>query len=226
MARPSIVYCAELKIDGLAISLSYALEAPLRVGEADGQAIDLELGAVHDLVADRGADALVEASDLGLIESVLQAEHRRPVADLGELVGGLAAHALGRGVRRQQVRPLVLDAAQLQEQRVVLAVRDLRRVEYVVGVLVPPDELAQLLHADRRVDRGLLALRHLVSGANMPLRIFRPTLSNLITSSSSVRVSVLLTTVPAPNAGWLTRSPLANRCTGGGAGAASTCRSR
>src|SRR2546426_6980651 len=52
----------------------------------------------------------------------------------------------------------------------------------------------------------------------MPLRIFKPTLSNLITSSSSVRVRVLLTTVPAPKAGCETRSPLAKRCTGGGAG--------
>src|SRR5438094_7181363 len=124
---------------------------------------------------------------------------------------------------------MVRDPVRLQEERVVLGVGDLRSVEDVVSVLVAPDLSAQLLDADGCID-GLAALsfrrRHLVSGASIPLRIFSPTLSNLITSSSSVRVSVLLTTVPAPNAGWVTRSPLENRCTGGGAGAASTWRSR
>src|SRR5438132_14020824 len=91
-------------------------------------------------------------------------------------------------------------------------------------MLVAADQVAQLLDPDRRVDR-FLALAHFVSGASMPLRIFSPTLSNLITSSSSVRVSVLLTTVPEPNAGCVTRSPLANLCTVGGAGADSTWRS-
>src|SRR5207253_3955482 len=115
-------------------------------------------------------------------------------------------------------------------------------VEHVVGVFVVADLIAQLLRVCRGIvrlrlllgdrahlllgDRRRLLLAHLVSGASMPERIFRPTLSNLMTSSSSVRVSVLLTTVPEPKAGCETRSPLVNRCTGGGAGAASTWRSR
>src|SRR5207245_11447159 len=103
----------------------------------------------------------------------------------------------------------------------VLGVRTIGRVVHVVGVLVAANQFAQFLHAHRRVN-CLFPLRHFVSGASIPLRIFKPTLSNLITSSSSVRVSVLLTTVPAPKAGWVTRSPLANLCTGGGAGAAAT----
>ena len=52
-----------------------ALEPALGVGQADGQTVDLELGAVHDLVADRGPHAPVEGPDLGLVEGVLEAEH-------------------------------------------------------------------------------------------------------------------------------------------------------
>jgi hypothetical protein len=126
---------------------------------------------------------------------------------------------------------LLFDAAEVQEEGVELGVGDLGQVEHVIRVLVVADLLAQLLRYRGRLGRlrGLLGrgllLGHFVSGASMPERILRPTLSNLITSSSSVRVRVLLTTVPEPKAGWDTRSPLANLCTGGGAGAAWTWRS-
>src|SRR5690242_13551151 len=49
-----------------------SLEPSLRVGEADRQAVDLELAAVHDLVAHRGAHALVEGPDLVFVERVLE----------------------------------------------------------------------------------------------------------------------------------------------------------
>ena len=90
-----------------------------------------------------------------------------------------------------------------------------------------PDLLAQALGPLRHVDGalGALALGHFVSGASMPDRIFSPALSNFTTSSSSVRVRVLFTTVPSRTTGCVTRSPVAKRCTGGGAGAACTCRS-
>src|SRR4030088_1577486 len=134
------------------------------------------------------------------------------------------ADLLRRRIGRDQVGARLLDLAQLEEQRVVLRVRYLGLVENVVSVLVAADLLTELIDTDRRVD-NLLLLGHLLSGASMPLRIFSPALSNLIKSSSSVRVRVLLTTVPAPKAGCFTRSPLAKRWTGGGAGAASTWRS-
>src|SRR5258706_16428844 len=119
---------------------------------------------------------------------------------------------------------LVLQPPELQEESVELGVRDHGPVEHVVGVLVLADLLAQLTRPGGGVDR-LFALAHLVSGAIMPDRILSPTLSNLMTSSSSVRVSVLLTTTPLPNAGCDTRSPLEKRWTGGAAGAACTCSS-
>src|ERR1700674_1127282 len=147
------------------------------------------------------------------------------MTDLGELVGCFASHALSRRVGGHESRPFLFDPAQLEEQRVVLGVGDLGLVEHVIGVLVTADLRSQLDDPRRGVYEPF-SLAHFVSGASMPLRIFRPALSNLITSSSSVRVSVLFTTVPAPNAGCLTRSPLVNRCTRGAAGADGPCRSR
>src|SRR4029077_19573601 len=171
-----------------------------RVGETDRETIDLQLCAVGDVVADRRAHAFVERADLRLVEGVLKAEHRRAMTHLRELLRCLATDALGWRVGRQEVGPRILDAPELEEQRVVLRVRNLRLVEHVVGVLVTSDQVAQVIDPDRRVD-AFFSLAHFVSGASMPLRILRPALSNLTTSSSSVRVSVLLTTVPDPKAG-------------------------
>ncbi len=53
-----------------------SLEPALRIGEANCEAVDLQLGAVLDLVADSRARALVKSADLVLVEGVLQAEHR------------------------------------------------------------------------------------------------------------------------------------------------------
>ena len=85
------------------------------------------------------------------------------MAHLGELVGSLAADTLGRRVRRQQVGSILLDLAQLFEDRVVLGVRSLGLVEHVVGVLVAANQLAQFLYAHRRVN-CFFPLRHFVSG--------------------------------------------------------------
>src|SRR5438067_74227 len=45
-----------------------ALEPPLGVGHAHRQAVDLELGAVDDLVADRRSQPFVEGADLALVD--------------------------------------------------------------------------------------------------------------------------------------------------------------
>jgi len=66
------------------------------------------------------------------------------VAHLLELVERLRAHALGRRVRRAQLRVLGLEVAQLVEQRVVLAVGDVGVVEDVVAVVVVLELLPEL----------------------------------------------------------------------------------
>src|SRR5207249_9951948 len=110
---------------------------------------------------------------------------------------------------------------------VELRIRNLGLVEDEVGVLMTPNLLAQslrpLLKGSSPLAGGLggdVGPTHFERGASMPDRILRPALSNFTSNSSSVRVSVLFTTVPMPNAGCVTRSPGAKRCTGGGAGAA------
>jgi hypothetical protein len=88
-------------------------QAAVLVREADGEAVDLQLGAVVDVAADGAAHAAVEGPDLVLVEGVLEAEHRRAVPDLGELLRHLAAHALCRRVGRDQLRMLLFEAAEV-----------------------------------------------------------------------------------------------------------------
>src|SRR5919197_4863512 len=97
----------------------------------------------------------------------------------------------------------LLQLPQLQKQRVIDRVFNLRPVKHVIGVLVAPKLVAQFL--DSGADIGL---RHsFFSGARVPLRIFNPLPSNFTTSSSSVRVRVDLTTTPGPKLGCSTLSP-------------------
>ena len=58
------------------------------------------------------------------------------MCDFTEALGRLAAHALGGRVEREQLRVRGLKELQLVHQRVVLGVGDLRRVQYVIQVLV------------------------------------------------------------------------------------------
>ena len=112
--------------DGAVAAGGGAHQAAVLVGEADRQAVDLQLSAVVDVGADGAANAAVEAADLVERERVLQAEHRRAVPHLRELLRRLAAHALRRRVGGDQLRVLLLEPAELEEQRVELGIRDLR----------------------------------------------------------------------------------------------------
>src|SRR5207247_564593 len=54
-----------------------------------------------------------------------------------------ASHALRGRVGGDEVGPLLLDPAKIQDQRVELRIRDLGLVEHEVGVLMTPDLVAQ-----------------------------------------------------------------------------------
>ena len=80
-------------------------ETAALVAQGDGQAVDLELGHVAQLrrrlrgrrQAESAADPRVERPQFVVAERVGQAEHRPPMADLGEdLAGRGAADPLGR----------------------------------------------------------------------------------------------------------------------------------
>src|SRR5262249_58599255 len=118
---------------------------PQRVGKAHRRAIVLQFEAVAPLAPPPGTAPPVPGPDLLLLEGVLQAEHGRAVANLGELTARLAPHALGRGIRGHQVWVLRLELLQLPVKRVELSVAQLGLVEHVVQVLVPADLPAELL---------------------------------------------------------------------------------
>ena len=65
-----------------------------------------------------------------------QRQHRLSWRTFSQRRDGLAADALGRRVRRDELGVLGLERAQLVEQRVVVVVADLRVVEDVVAVAV------------------------------------------------------------------------------------------
>src|SRR5262249_31984551 len=131
-----------------------------------------------------------------------EAEHRRAVADFGKLSARLAAHALRRRIRGNQIWVLRLELLQLTIQRVELSVANLRLVEHVVEVLMPADLPAK--HFEPLLDVGCHSLAR---GAIVALMIFTPAPSNRTRSSSSVLVRVLFITTPRPNFWCRTRSP-------------------
>jgi hypothetical protein len=106
--------------------------------------VQLRFDHVPDLLAQRLANALVEAVERVLGNIGIQAEHRRRVLDGLELLQRNRSDALRGRIRRAQLRVPVLQFPQLPEQPVVLLVGDLRSILDVVQVVVVPDAGAQL----------------------------------------------------------------------------------
>ncbi len=99
-------------------------------------------------------------------------QHRHRMADRGEIRPARAAHALRGRIRRHERRMLGLDRLQLAKERVVLGVRDRRRIEHVVALVVLCDRAPQRRRARNRRGRRILtvARRH---GAHDPLALGR-----------------------------------------------------
>ncbi len=88
-------------------------------------------------------DAPRPVAQLRLVVGVVEREHRRRMRHLDESLSRLAAHALGRRIRRDQLRMRQLNRLQFVHQDVVISIADLRVVEHVVAVLVMANQLAQ-----------------------------------------------------------------------------------
>src|SRR5690554_7910235 len=73
------------------------------------------------------------------------------MADLAEGAGSQAAHPLGRGVRRHQIRVGLFQRPQLPEQAVVLRIGHGGFIEHVVAVVVLVDKIAQFFDAQGRI---------------------------------------------------------------------------
>ena len=101
----------------------------LAVGEAQRQrhAVELQLAdVVHLRLAGELVHAPLPVAHFGLAGGLRQRQHRRGVPHLGELFARLAAHALRRRIRRDQLRMLRLQRDQLVHQLVERSVADLR----------------------------------------------------------------------------------------------------
>ena len=140
-----------------------ANQSAVLVAEAHGHAVDLGLDHEAEvfalgkqrvvLLVRAGFDgfahglggALVPRRQLLAVVRVVDRKHRHVVIDRGERLGRLAAHPLGRGIRRDQIGVLLLEIRELLEQLVVRAVGDLGVGLDVVEVVVMPNLLAELL---------------------------------------------------------------------------------
>ncbi len=136
---------------GRPVTAGRALDKPAAlVAEGDREAVDLELRDVAEVrrvlrrrrQPEPAPDAGVERPQLVVTERVAERQHRAAVADLVECRADRPAHALGRRIRRDQLRMGGLQGDELPEQRVVLGVRKLR----VVLLVIEPVGALDLCH--------------------------------------------------------------------------------
>ena len=128
---------------GLAVAARARLhEAPALVDDLDARAVELRLDAEAWRLARRAGRRLTRRwnSPSSSAEYALSSDIMRTAClHLRDRRARLAAHALGRRVGRDELRVLLLERAQLAQQRVELGVADDRIVEHVVAVVVRVD---------------------------------------------------------------------------------------
>ena len=131
------------------------LQHPVTPGDADGDAIELRLACVVDLLL--GLEPLphppVKSLDLLARKGIFERQHRYLVTDRREPGHWRTADSLCRRVRRHQVPVMVFQRAQLAYESVVFGIRYFRVVEYVVAVIVTRDFGPQPIHPPPRACR-------------------------------------------------------------------------
>ena len=137
---------------GFAIAARRRLHELARfVAQVDREAVELHLGVVGDrrivvAEAEGAAHARVELPRAagGRVGLGLDRQHRHRVHDRHQPFEHGADDALGRRIGRHQLGVRGLERLQLLEQRVVLGVGNLGRVEHVVGTGMTEQDFAQL----------------------------------------------------------------------------------
>ena len=128
------------------------------------------IGSGHQLL-----DPRAPREELVAGERVVEREHRHAVLDRRERGGRPAARPLRRRVGSDELGMLLLERAQLADQRVELRVGDLGRVEHEVLLVVVLDQLAELLHPLAAVGLGSPRPAPDRSSSRAPRRaIYRP----------------------------------------------------
>ena len=122
-----------------------AYEGAVLIGDGHAKAVDLELAGVGNAPRAerllRTDEPLVELLE---IHGVVHGVHARHVRDRRELLGHVAAHALGVGVGGDELGMGGLDLLELDQQLVEGGVCDLGRIESVVAIGVIIEQVAQL----------------------------------------------------------------------------------
>ena len=141
-------------------------QAAIFVTQADGQAIQLGLGAVGHLFHPKKlAHPFVEIRQFPVAEGVAQGQHGDLVTHLGKFLEGFSPHSLGGRVRRDQLGVGGFQFLEFAQQAIVLAVRYFWIVEDVIAIVVVVDLLAQVTDP-----RFHIPVVHLCSLARRSLR--------------------------------------------------------
>ena len=77
-----------------------------------------------------------EIGDVGLVERVVERQHRHRVPHLGKAARGRGAHLARQAVQRPKIGIPLLDRVVALPQRVVFRIRNGRRVLLIVGFVV------------------------------------------------------------------------------------------
>ncbi len=126
-------------------------EAPVLVDHGHCEAIDFRLADEREAVADAVGYAALPGGEVVEAEGVAKAEERLAVDDNVERGEGRCADFLRRGIRRDELGVFALDGTKLVEERVVIGVRDLRRILLIVLRVVVVDLRAELFAAEAGV---------------------------------------------------------------------------
>ena len=122
------------------VAASYRLrKLPVAIVGGHGEPVQLQLSHAGNV-----ADTVQEIAQLLLVQRVIEAEHLGGVGYLDESLTWLAANALRRGIRREQLRVRLFKIRKLAHQGVVFGVGDLRVVEDVVEPLMMAQSLPEL----------------------------------------------------------------------------------
>ena len=95
-----------------------------------------------------------------------------------ELLGNVAAHTLGVGIRPNKLGVKFLDGLELPDETIKLGIRDRRVIEGVVAIGIGIEEAIELRRTGtrrlrgigcRRLGRSLFYLRHIAKERNLPV---------------------------------------------------------
>ena len=120
-------------------------ELAVLVRQAHGQPVDLRLHGVAEVVGpEQPGEPGVKCAQLGLVVSVVEAEHLLAVRHLLETLHPVVARALRGRILRQKLREFLLQLRQFPLARIILEIGNLRFGLLEIQRIIPRDLRAQV----------------------------------------------------------------------------------